>query len=52
MTESRHDTTSDDKHPSRLLLDGIWETSSSDLPSSPLEGRTWYVEKRWWHFWR
>ena len=35
-----------------LHLSNIWEIQASDLPASQPKGKSLYLEKRWWQFWR
>jgi hypothetical protein len=35
-----------------LHLSNICEIEASNLPSSQPKGRSLYLEKRWWQFWR
>jgi hypothetical protein len=37
--------------PPMLFLDALYELEDSGPPRSS-EGRTYYIEKKWWQFWR
>jgi hypothetical protein len=37
--------------PPMLFLDSLEELADSDLPPNE-NGRTYYMEKHWWQFWR
>jgi hypothetical protein len=44
-------TQNESNDPPMLYLDSLEELEASDLPPNE-NGRTYYVEKRWWQFWR
>jgi hypothetical protein len=44
-------TQNDQSDPPMLLLDSLYEIEASGTPPD-VTGRTYYVEKHWWQFWR
>ena len=38
--------------PPRILLDTIWELDDFNDVEDLEAGRTFYIEKRWWQFWK
>lgn len=41
------------KDPPRIRLDTFWELDEADYVGNHIKtGRTFYLEKKWWQFWR
>jgi hypothetical protein len=51
-SELREMANRDESIQASLHLSEMWEIELSDVPASQPEGRSLYLEKQWWQFWR
>lgn len=40
------------KDPPKIFLETFWELDDVDFPGQSETDRTFYVEKKWWQFWK
>jgi len=40
------------KDPPKIFLETFWELDTVDFPGQIESDRTFYIEKKWWQFWR